>query len=132
MSLERFIQAQDKTYEGAFTELKAGKKTGHWIWWIFPQLRGLGSSHNSTFYGLADEAEALAYLEHPVLGARYRECVGVVHRHVCEGGVAPGLLMGSDIDVIKLRSSLGLFLKSAPEDNAALCGNAQDILKVLG
>jgi hypothetical protein len=61
MSLERFVQAQEKTYAGALAELKAGKKTGHWIWWIFPQLRGLGTSHNSTYYGLADEAEAQAY-----------------------------------------------------------------------
>jgi uncharacterized protein (DUF1810 family) len=58
MSLERFIQAQEKTYAGALAELKTGKKTGHWIWWIFPQLRGLGKSEYSIFYGLADEAEA--------------------------------------------------------------------------
>jgi len=60
MSLDRFIEAQEKTYAGALAELKAGRKTGHWIWWIFPQLRGLGTSHNSTYYGIADEAEARA------------------------------------------------------------------------
>ncbi len=58
MSLDRFIHAQEKTFAGALAELKAGKKTGHWIWWIFPQLRGLGKSEYSIFYGLADEAEA--------------------------------------------------------------------------
>jgi len=60
MSLDRFIKAQEKTYAGALAELKAGRKTGHWIWWIFPQLRGLGTSHNSTYYGITDEAEARA------------------------------------------------------------------------
>ena len=109
MSLERFVQAQEKSYAAALGELKAGRKTGHWIWWIFPQLRGLGTSEDSVFYGLADQAEAKAYLAHPVLGAHYRECVAVVHRHLCEGGVVPLTLMGSEIDVVKLRSSLGLF-----------------------
>ena len=118
MSLERFLKAQEKSYDGALAELKAGRKSGHWIWWIFPQMRGLGTSEYSVFYGLADQAEAKAYLEHPVLGARYRECVGVVHGHVCEGGVAPLALMGSEIDVVKLRSSLELFLKVAGEESA--------------
>ena len=118
MSLERFVQAQEKTYAGALTELKADRKVGHWIWWIFPQLRGLGTSEYSVFYGLADQAEAKAYLAHPVLGAHYRECVAVVHRHLCEGGVVPLTLMGSEIDVVKLRSSLELFLKVAGEESA--------------
>ena len=63
MSLERFIHAQEKdgSYGRALAELKAGRKTGHWIWWVFPQLKGLGSSHNSTFYGITDAGEALAY-----------------------------------------------------------------------
>ena len=118
MSLERFLKAQEKTYDAAFGELKAGRKTGHWIWWIFPQMRGLGTSEYSVFYGLADQAEAKAYLEHPVLGTRYRDCVAVVHRHLCEGGVVPLTLMGSEIDVVKLRSSLELFLKFAGEESA--------------
>jgi len=132
MSLERFVQAQEKTYARALAELKAGEKTGHWIWWIFPHLRGLGTSHNSTYYGLADEAEAKAYLQHPILGARYRECLVLVHGHLCQGGVAPLTLMGSEIDVVKLRSSLELFLKVTPNEDAAMRGQAQDILKVLG
>ena len=118
MSLERFRKAQEKTYTAALGELKAGRKTGHWIWWIFPQMRGLGTSEYSVFYGLADRAEVMAYLEHPVLGTRYRDCVGVVHRHLFEGGVAPLTLMGSEIDVLKLRSSLELFLKVAGEESA--------------
>jgi len=113
-------------------ELKAGRKTGHWIWWIFPQLRGLGTSHNSTFYGIADEAEALAYLKHPVLGPRYRECVELVHEHFCRGGVPPLALMGDEIDVIKLRSSLELFLKVTLADDKVLSGQVADILNVLG
>ena len=131
MSLERFVQAQEKTYAGALAELKAGRKTGHWIWWIFPQLRGLGSSHNSTFYGLADEAEAQAYIQHSVLGERYRECVGVVNGHLCQGGVAPLALMGSDIDVLKLRSSLELFLKVAPASEAQIRARITAILKAI-
>ena len=133
MSLERFVQAQEKTYAGALAELKAGQKTGHWIWWVFPQLRGLGTSEYSVFYGLADQAEAKVYLEHPVLGARYRECVAVVHRHLCEGGVAPLALMGSEIDVVKLRSSLGLFagvVQDMPE-SAILPRQAAELLRVL-
>jgi len=129
MSLERFVQAQEKTYARALAELKAGEKTGHWIWWIFPQLRGLGTSHNSTYYGLADEAEAKAYLQHPILGARYRECVAAIHVHLCHGGVDPEALMGSEIDVLKLRSSLELFLKQAPASEAQIRGRITAILK---
>jgi uncharacterized protein (DUF1810 family) len=132
MSLDRFLQAQEKTYAGALAELKAGKKTGHWIWWSFPQLRGLGTSHNSTYYGLADEAEARAYFEHPILRARYQECLEVVHGHLCQGRVAALTLMGSEVDVLKLRSSLGLFLKVSPIEDAKFRGQALDILKVLG
>ena len=114
--LERFIKAQEKTYADALAELKAGRKTGHWIWWVFPQMRGLGTSKYSVFYGVVDEVEATAYLQHPVLGARYRECVSVVHGHLCKGRVDPLTLMGSDVDVLKLRSSLGLFLKASGKD----------------
>ena len=132
MSLDRFVQAQEGTFEAALAQLKAGKKKGCWIWWIFPQLRGLGASYESTFYGIADEAEAQAYLAHPFLGARYRECVAVAHSHLCGGGVAPLKLMSAGVDVMKLRSSLELFLKVAPEDDVLFRGQAQDILKVLG
>ncbi len=132
MSLDRFLQAQEKTYAGALAELKAGQKTGHWIWWIFPQLRGLGSSHYSNFYGLADEEEAFAYLRHPVLGARYLACVSIAHAHLCGGGVEPLTLMGSEVDVLKLRSSLDLFLRVAPPIDKTFREQARDILQVLG
>ena len=131
MSLDRFVQAQEKSYAGALAELKAGRKTGHWIWWIFPQLRGLGTSHNSTFYGLTDETEAKAYLQQPVLGARYRECIEVIHRHLCEGRVPPLTLMGSDIDVLKLQSSLKLFLKVSSAEDSLLQMQAKAVLKFL-
>ena len=133
MSLERFIQAQEKSgsYERALAELKAGRKTGHWIWWVFPQLKGLGTSHNSTYYGLDNEDEARAYIQHPVLGARYRECVGLVSGHLCQGGVTSSCLMGSEVDVLKLRSSLELFLKIAPEFDLQFRQHSLAILALL-
>jgi uncharacterized protein (DUF1810 family) len=127
--LERFIKAQEMTYAAALAELRAGEKRGHWIWWVFPQMRGLGTSEYSVFYGIADEAEAMAYLSHPVLGARYRECVAVVHGHLCQAGVAPLELMGIDVDVLTLRSSLQLFLKVAPAFDEAFRLQA---IRVLG
>ena len=128
--LERFLKAQDKTYTGVSAELKAGRKRGHWIWWIFPQMRGLGTSEYSVFYGIVDEAEALAYLQHPVLGARYRECVALVHGHLCQGRVDPLVLMASEVDVMKLRNSLKLFLKVASKSDTIL--QPQTVLEVLG
>ncbi len=128
MSLDRFLQAQEKSYAGALAELKAGRKTGHWIWWIFPQLRGLGTSPNSTFYGLTDEAEARAYLQHPILGVRYRACVAAVHAHICKRGADPQVIMGSEVDVLKLASSLELFLSAAEPADEGLRGWATDIL----
>jgi uncharacterized protein (DUF1810 family) len=113
MSIDRFIQAQEKTYEGALAELKSGHKSGHWIWWIFPQAYGLGWSENSVYYGIADEAEAAAYLQHPVLGARYFECVREVYQQLIMSDRHPVELMGGEIDVKKLRSSLELFLRHA-------------------
>lgn len=133
MSLERFLQAQeqDGSYDRALAELKAGRKTGHWIWWVFPQLKGLGTSHNSMFYGLADEAEARAYLEHPILGARYRECVMIVHGHLCKDGRSSLELMGSEVDLRKLRASLGLARKVTPPPDSCLVQNIDKILPVL-
>lgn len=131
MSLERFLKAQEKSYAGALAELQAGAKRGHWIWWILPQMQGLGSSEYAVFYGIADEAEAVAYLAHPVLGARYRECVAVIHGHLCHGRVAPLTLMGSDVDVLKLRSSLELFLSIAPKSDQPFRTQASEILAAL-
>ena len=131
MSLDRFIKAQEKTYAGALAELQAGAKRGHWIWWILPQMRGLGSSEYAVYYGIADKAEATDYLAHPVLGERYRECVAVIHGHLCQGGVAPLSLMGSDIDVLKLRSSLELFSKVTPGSDVRLCASLVELLAQL-
>ena len=129
--LDRFLKAQEKTYADALAELKAGRKRGHWIWWVFPQMRGLGTSEYSVFYGIVDEAEALAYLHHPVLGARYHECVAVVHGHLCQGRVDPLVLMGSVVDVMKLRSSLGLFFRVAPSAENTFRTQVKETLAVL-
>jgi uncharacterized protein (DUF1810 family) len=107
-SLERFVKAQENSYTKALAELKAGAKRTHWMWWIFPQMRGLGSSPNAIYYGIADEAEAVAYLQHPILGPRYRECLDVVYDQLCVRDVDPLTLMDSEIDVLKLKSSLQL------------------------
>jgi uncharacterized protein (DUF1810 family) len=129
--IDRFVKAQEKTYAAALAELRAGEKRGHWIWWVFPQMRGLGTSEYSVFYGIANEAEAVAYLSHPVLGARYRECVSVVHGHLCQGGVAPLELMGSEVDVMKLRSSLQLFQKVAAKSDTLFRSQASEILRLI-
>ncbi|MBQ1196917.1 MAG: DUF1810 domain-containing protein [Clostridia bacterium] len=111
--LERFLEAQSFSYAHALREIQRGRKQTHWMWYIFPQLRGLGRSYNSQYYGIADINEARAYLEHPVLGARLRE--------LCEILLGleqndPYAVMGSPDD-IKLRSSMTLFAHVA-EDNA--------------
>ena len=110
--LERFVSAQQGVYEGALRELRAGRKTGHWIWFIFPQLAGLGRSETSRFYGIVSFDEARAYLEHPVLGPRLRECVGAV---LATSGVTTGQIFGS-LDAMKVRSSMTLFHRAAPEE----------------
>ncbi len=131
MSLDRFLKAQEKSYAGALAELQAGAKRGHWIWWILPQMRGLGTSEYAVLYGISDKAEAVAYLAHPVLGARYRECVAAIHGHLCQGRVAPLSLMGSEIDVMKLRSSVELFRTVAPKSDQPFQTLATEIIGVL-
>lgn len=111
--LDRFLKAQEKTYADALAELKAGQKTGHWVWWVFPQMRGLGTSEYSVFYGMEGVMEARAYLQHPVLGPRYRECVEAVYDQLFVRGKSPLALLGSEVDVMKLRSSLALFIGEA-------------------
>ncbi|WP_312307054.1 DUF1810 family protein, partial [Pulveribacter sp.] len=80
-SLERFVQAQARDYAQALAELRAGHKRTHWIWYVLPQLRGLGRSSTAQFYGLADRAEARAYAAHPVLGPRLVQCVQALLAH---------------------------------------------------
>ena len=110
--LERFVQAQEGVYEGVLRELRAGRKTGHWIWFIFPQLVGLGRSELSQFYGIESIDEARAYLEHPVLGPRLRECVGAV---LATSGITAEGIFGS-LDAMKVRSSMTLFHQAAPDE----------------
>ncbi len=110
--LERFVEAQTGVYEGVLRELRAGRKTGHWIWFIFPQLAGLGRSETSRFYGIASLDEAHAYLDHPVLGPRLRECVDAV---LATSGATADQIFGS-LDAMKVRSSMTLFHRAAPEE----------------
>ena len=104
-NLNRFIIAQEDTYEPALREIQAGRKMSHWMWFIFPQLKGLGTSYNATFYGISSREEAEAYLRHPILGHRLIE-------------ISKALLLHSDkpmeeilgnTDSLKLKSCMGLF-----------------------
>lgn len=104
-TLARFIEAQANVYETALAEIRAGAKRSHWMWFVFPQLRGLGRSPTAHYYGIASLAEARAYLAHPVLGPRYLQCVNALQ---ALGGSDPVSIFGS-VDAMKLRSSLTLF-----------------------
>ena len=109
-NLERFVVAQDPLLEQVCAELADGCKRSHWMWFIFPQLRGLGSSPTAQRYALASLGEASAYLAHPLLGARLRRCTGLVNR--VEGRSAREIF-GSPDD-LKFRSSMTLFARAAP------------------
>ncbi|KQV60365.1 calpastatin [Pelomonas sp. Root1217] len=104
-TLDRFVQAQQGHYEQALAELKAGRKTSHWIWFVLPQLRGLGRSAMAHEYGVADRAEAEVYLAHPLLGSRLRECIRAMLAHQSRSAAS---ILG-DIDALKFRSCLTLF-----------------------
>ena len=110
--LERFVDAQRGTYDAVLAEFRRGRKTGHWIWFVFPQVVGLGRSEMSRFYGIASLEEARAYLAHPILGTRLRECVEIV----LAIPDATALAIFGEIDAIKLRSSMTLFARAAPDD----------------
>jgi uncharacterized protein (DUF1810 family) len=112
--LERFVQAQDAggTYGRAVEELRRGYKASHWMWFMFPQIAGLGQSPTSRRYAISSLAEAKAYLEHPVLGPRLRECAGLVAQ--VQGRSAEQIFGG--IDAQKLHSSMTLFLRAAPDE----------------
>jgi uncharacterized protein (DUF1810 family) len=109
-TLDRFVEAQASTYATALAEIRRGAKRSHWIWFIFPQLAGLGSSSTAQYYGIRSAAEARAYLDHPVLGARYLECVAALQDLPTSD---PQAVFG-DVDAMKLRSSLTLFEAVAP------------------
>ena len=127
-NLQRFVEAQESTYVQALRELPEGRKRSHWMWFIFPQLRGLGHSAMAYEYGIASRAEAVAYLEHPVLGARLRECTRAVNG--VEGRSA--LEIFGSPDDLKFRSSMTLFAQVTAHNAeftdalARYCGGEQD------
>jgi uncharacterized protein (DUF1810 family) len=112
--LERFVAAQDAqgTYEQAASELRRGRKTSHWMWFVFPQIAGLGRTPTSRRYAISSLDEARDYLGHPVLGPRLREAAGLVAGH--RDRTAEQIFGG--IDSMKLRSSMTLFMRAAPDE----------------
>lgn len=107
--LQRFVQAQSGVIDRVMAELAAGLKRTHWIWFVFPQEAGLGTSEMSRRYAIGSLDEARAYVQHPVLGPRLRRCLELLH-----GKDARAVL--GDLDAMKLRSCLRLFLQVAPDD----------------
>jgi uncharacterized protein (DUF1810 family) len=112
-NLDRFVQAQDPVYEEVLSELKSGTKTSHWMWFIFPQIKGLGRSPISIEFAISSREEAGAYLHHPLLGPRLKECTRLVlsteQRSIKQ-------IFGSPDD-IKFRSCMTLFAEVSPDDN---------------
>ena len=110
--LERFVAAQSGVIERVRAELQSGRKQSHWMWFVFPQLAGLGFSPMSQRYAISSLAEARAYLAHPLLGARLRECTELV---LAIHGKTAHAIFGSPDD-LKFRSCLSLFAEAAPEE----------------
>ena len=120
-NLARFVEAQAPVYETALAELRAGRKRSHWMWFVFPQLAGLGMSATAQFYGLTGKAEARAYLAHPVLGTRLLACTEAV---LGIEGRSLHAIFGSPDD-LKFRSSMTLF-EAASEGSETAFGAALD------
>ena len=118
--LQRFVQAQEPLMDDVMAELRAGRKRTHWMWFVFPQLRGLGRSQMAWQFGLQSRDEAVAFLAHPLLGPRLRECVALV---LAVDGRSAHDIFGSPDD-LKLRSCLTLF--SAIDGPAGVFGQALD------
>lgn len=110
--LERFVEAQEVTYEMALREIRNGQKRGHWIWYVFPQIKGLGHSYNSEFFGISSKDEAVAYQKHPVLGVRLRE----ITKALLDCGISSADDIFGFPDVLKVRSCMTLFDLVAPND----------------
>jgi uncharacterized protein (DUF1810 family) len=112
--LERFVAAQNggNTYDHAVAELRRGRKTGHWMWFVFPQVAGLGQSQMSRTYAVTSLEEARAYLRHPVLGPRLRVCAALV---AGSAALTAAAIFGG-VDTQKLRSSMTLFLRADPQE----------------
>jgi uncharacterized protein (DUF1810 family) len=109
--LDRFVDAQRGIYDGVLGELRRGHKTGHWIWFIFPQIAGLGRSDVSRYYAIGSIGEARVYLAHPVLGARLLECATIVAG--TRGRTATAIF--GEVDALKVRSCMTLFHRVAPD-----------------
>jgi uncharacterized protein (DUF1810 family) len=112
--LERFVEAQGPVMEQVRSELRVGRKRGHWMWFIFPQIRGLGSSATAVHYAIASREEAAAYLKHPVLGPRLVDCTRLV---LAVRGRTSGEIFG-DVDSMKFRSSMTLFAAATLRETA--------------
>jgi uncharacterized protein (DUF1810 family) len=110
--LERFVLAQRDIYAGVLAELRRGRKASHWIWFVFPQIAGLGRSPTSQHFAIRSLDEARAYLADPVLGSRLHECARIV---LATAGRTPEEIFGS-LDAMKFHSSMTLFHRAAPED----------------
>lgn len=120
MELTRFLIAQINVYEAALGEIKNGQKQSHWMWYIFPQLKGLGKSSSADFYGIEGAEGAKAYLNHPILGARLKEITGEILKHQDKTTLQ---IFGSP-DTLKLRSCMTLF-KAFSEENSVF----EEVLK---
>ena len=112
MSLSHFVQAQEPVYDQALGELRSGHKYSHWMWFIFPQLGALGRSARAHFFGLADMAQAAAYLQHPVLGPRLLDATRAMLLHPDRSAVD---ILGQ-VDALKFRSCMTLFALAAPQE----------------
>jgi uncharacterized protein (DUF1810 family) len=110
--LERFVEAQAPSYPSALAELRAGAKRSHWMWFVFPQVVGLGSSPMAQRFGISGLPEARAYLEHPLLGARLRECATAL----LDFGTSDPVQVLGGVDALKLRSSMTLFALARPDE----------------
>ncbi len=115
--LQRFVEAQAGVYSRVLEELRRGQKQGHWMWFIFPQIQGLGASELSRFYALTSLGEAQAYVRHPVLGPRLEECTRLVLMHAAGDLEA----IFGDVDSLKFHSSMTLFARAGCE---SLCRQA--------
>jgi len=115
-NLQRFVDAQSDVFEQAEQELRQGRKRGHWMWFVFPQIKGLGYSGLAQYFALASIGEALAYMNHPVLGARLRECSRLVT--LVEGRSIEDIF--DYPDNLKFRSSMTLFARATPDNQVFL------------
>ena len=111
-ALQRFVDAQQPIYEAVLSELRAGRKRSHWMWFIFPQISGLGHSSTAQTFAVSSLAEAAAYLAHPILGPRLRECAGLVAG--IKGRSVDEIFDGPDD--LKFHSSMTLFARAAPRE----------------